>query len=402
MILVVGSTGVVGSDICRRLVAAGQPVRALVRTSSDPARVAAMQGLGIEIVTGDLTQPETLVPACQGIESVICSISGVANGLLAAARLSGVGRLVYISVSFAVDGGPITAAKRNDEQAIAASGLPFTILRPTYFMETWLSARMGFDYENSRALFYGPGDSPVSWVAAGDVARFAVLSLNHPAAQNAIFEIGGPQTLSQRDVTRIFEQTTGKPFEIQMLSEARLDAAISSAGGSELALACLKRSLARGDAIDMRDLLQTFPIDLVTVQDYAWRVLGDVADQRHTSEVLRQLRELTDFMVDAIGSGRRGFDYGIKEYVLMSNNELSRAFSEYIRRLGLGDEWERPGTTEEQDRLSAKIRTEALRAIAEQIHLPEMDRWVKAVLRSQDERISIYKNLAQQAELLNQ
>jgi uncharacterized protein YbjT (DUF2867 family) len=57
MILVVGATGLVGSDVCRRLAARGRPVRALVRATSDPAKVDALRALGVEVAHGDLHDP---------------------------------------------------------------------------------------------------------------------------------------------------------------------------------------------------------------------------------------------------------------------------------------------------------------------------------------------------------
>jgi uncharacterized protein YbjT (DUF2867 family) len=71
MILVVGSTGVLGSEIVRQLCEQNKPVRAFVRKSSDPEKVARLENLGAEIVEGDLTDKASLVAACQGTDTVI-------------------------------------------------------------------------------------------------------------------------------------------------------------------------------------------------------------------------------------------------------------------------------------------------------------------------------------------
>ena len=71
MILVVGSTGILGSDICRRLTSQGKVVRGLVRSTSNPERVAALKGWGVETVLGDLRDPASLARACQGVDTVI-------------------------------------------------------------------------------------------------------------------------------------------------------------------------------------------------------------------------------------------------------------------------------------------------------------------------------------------
>ncbi len=71
MILVVGSTGFLGSEICRRLASQGQKVRGLARATSNPERVAALQAWGVETVLGDLRDPASLARACQGVDTVI-------------------------------------------------------------------------------------------------------------------------------------------------------------------------------------------------------------------------------------------------------------------------------------------------------------------------------------------
>jgi len=71
MILVVGSTGLVGREVVHQLAAKGKPVRALVRTTTDPGKVAELRGSGAEIVVGDLRDRASLDMACKGAEAVI-------------------------------------------------------------------------------------------------------------------------------------------------------------------------------------------------------------------------------------------------------------------------------------------------------------------------------------------
>ena len=77
MILVVGATGMLGGEICRRLAAKGKPVRALVRVTSDPAKVEALQAPGVELVQGDLRDPASISAACQGARAVISTASSM-------------------------------------------------------------------------------------------------------------------------------------------------------------------------------------------------------------------------------------------------------------------------------------------------------------------------------------
>lgn len=75
MNLVVGATGLVGSEVCRQLQAHGHEVRALVRTTADPTKVQALQDAGVETVEGDLKDTASLSSACQGVTAVISTAS---------------------------------------------------------------------------------------------------------------------------------------------------------------------------------------------------------------------------------------------------------------------------------------------------------------------------------------
>src|SRR5688572_22979722 len=241
MILVAGATGYLGGEICRRLVATGQQVRGLVRVTSDPAAVARLRALGVETVEGDLRDRASLDAACRGVTGVISTATTTLSrqpgdsitvtdqdgqlALVEAARAAGVERFVYVSYSANFEGDDaLTVAKRSVERRLRESGLTYTILRPSVFMDIWLSPALGFDYANARATVYGSGESPISWIALGDVAEFAVRSVTDPVAANATIELGGPQALSPNDVVRIFEETAGRPFEVQRVPEDALRA----------------------------------------------------------------------------------------------------------------------------------------------------------------------------------
>ena len=77
MILVVGATGLVGSEICGQLAARGKQVRALVRATADPAKVDRLRALGAEITVGDLRDANSLQAACRGANAVITTTTGI-------------------------------------------------------------------------------------------------------------------------------------------------------------------------------------------------------------------------------------------------------------------------------------------------------------------------------------
>jgi uncharacterized protein YbjT (DUF2867 family) len=290
MILVAGSTGILGSEIVRQLREQDQPVRALVRKTSDPEKVERLKNLGAVIVEGDLTDRASLDAVCQGIETVMTTVTTTLSqtpgdtiprvdhvgqlNLVDAARMAGVSHYVYMSYSGNIDiDCPLTTAKRTVEQHVISSGMSYTILRPSYFMEIWLSSIVGFDYSNGRANLYGDGANLISWISVSDVARFAVLAVDSPAARNKILELGGPDKLSPNEVVKLFEQATGLTFQVEYVPVAALQSQKAAADDPlQQSFSALMLDYADGDPIDMRGTLKVFPVDLTSVRDYAARV----------------------------------------------------------------------------------------------------------------------------------
>src|SRR5262245_25289156 len=75
MNLIVGSTGLLGSEICRLAAAQGHPIKALVRETSNPERVAELKRLGAELVSGDLKNPASLRAACRHVTALVSTAS---------------------------------------------------------------------------------------------------------------------------------------------------------------------------------------------------------------------------------------------------------------------------------------------------------------------------------------
>ena len=292
MILVVGATGLLGTRVCERLRAEGRTVRALVRRTSNPERVNALRSLGCELATGDLKDPPQIQAACQGISALISTASSTLSrqagdsiesvdlrgqlALVNAARSAGVGRFVY--VSFRDDPTvqyPLTQAKRSVERAIA--DLDFTSIQASYFMEVWLSPAVGFDYIHGRARIYGSGLKSLSWVSYRDVAEFCIAPVLRSVAGRSVLEVGGPEPLSPLEVVKIFEAESGRRFELETISEAKLREQFDSANDPlEKSFAGLMLQYAQGDAIAMQGLLESIPVRLTSVREYARTVLESV------------------------------------------------------------------------------------------------------------------------------
>jgi uncharacterized protein YbjT (DUF2867 family) len=290
LILVVGSTGGLGSEICRRLTSQGKAVRGLVRVTSKPERVANLRAWGVETVLGDLKDPASLVQACKDVGTVITTANTTASmqpgdsipvtdqqgqlDLVKSARQAGVGRFILVSIPLNMEDCPFTTAKRIVEKAVMESGMDYTVLCPSIFMEDWLSPAMGFDYASAKATIYGDGHAGNQYISLGDVAQYILECLDNPAARNQVIEIGQSQTTSMLEAVRIFEKIAGKSFELEFVPEAALAAQReASTDPLQVSFATFMLNMAHGIRVDtaLADRLFSFP--LASVEDYARTVL---------------------------------------------------------------------------------------------------------------------------------
>src|SRR5687767_5974769 len=245
MILVAGATGFLGGEICHRLAARGEPVRGLVRVTSDRAALDRLRASGVETVVGDLRDRGSLDAACRGAHTVVSTVTTMRSrqpgdsieatdeagqlALVEAARDAGVAHFVFVSVSGHITDGPLAHAKRAVERRLRESGMTCTILRPTCFMEVWLGPALGFDAANRTATLYGSGEGRISFIALADVAEFATRAARDPGAAGATFELGGPDAVSPNEAVRIFEEVANAPFAVQHVPVEALRARAAAA-----------------------------------------------------------------------------------------------------------------------------------------------------------------------------
>jgi len=281
-VFITGGTGYMGTRLIKRLLKDGHPVTALVRKGSEHKLPA-----GATPIIGDYFDPATFyqyIP--EG--SVFVQLLGVAHpspkkaqqfrdidltsvrASVIAAKEAAVSHFVYVSFCSFAGQFPLQTAKRTVEKHLAESGLNYTILQPTYFMEVWLSPALGFDYLNAKATVYGEGNNRISWIAIKDVASFAVASLDNAAARNQSIELGGPGALSPLEVVNVFETSLGKKFDLQFVPTEGIKAQKEAAQDplSE-SFAALMLGVANGSEIDMKSAAGIFAVQLTSVKDYA-------------------------------------------------------------------------------------------------------------------------------------
>ncbi len=288
MFLVAGSTGNLGSEIVRLLRERGESVRGLVRATSGPEKVARLEKMGVETVVGDLKDRESLDNACRGVKTVISTISIIATAqpgdsfadtdaagtisLIDAAKAAGAEHFVFTSFdSERFPDTPLTEAKRNVEQHLKSSGINYTILKPSLFMEAWLGPMLFGDLVAGQVKIYGAGNGKVPYISAADVAQVAVHAATTPSARNQTFIFSGPEGVTQREVVKIFEEVVGKPLTVTEVPEQALEAQWSSAENPfEKTFAGLMLGVARLDE-PAKGADDRIPAPKTTVREFAQR-----------------------------------------------------------------------------------------------------------------------------------
>ena len=287
MILVAGATGTLGGLICQRLRDRGETVRALVRPSAGPEKVERLRALGVEIYQGDLREPASLDGATRDVDVVISTVSMIGTArpgdsfddtdnagtraLIDAAKRAAVGQFIYISFDHAqFEDSPMVRAKREVEQYLRDSGVPYTVLSPSIFMETWLGPRLGVDAAARTAKVFGSGEQPLNYVSVRDVAEYAVHCVGNGDVLNTALHIGGPESVSQRDAVRIIEDALGTPLQVTVIPEEALVAQWREATDPfARTFASLMLGVARGDRRPATALDRPADIPLRSVRDYA-------------------------------------------------------------------------------------------------------------------------------------
>ncbi len=275
-VLVVGATGRVGGAAVRHLLEAGFEVRALVRSAK---KVERLRSLGAEPVIGDVTRPDTLVPAVEGCSAVFSALSAATEreaeeveyrgnlNVLSAARGASVWRFVYNSAllvdhPLAQRVGTFREKARFEEALLGANDISATVLRPVMYMETLLLALRG-----SVAFVPGPQRRLVGWISASDVARAAVRAFEKDIYGR--YELAGPDTATFDEAYRRLSTARSKRITVlhPPLSAMRL------AGRFSLPLEELASMFtlfdAAGYSSDSPALRETFGVEALTIEGWA-------------------------------------------------------------------------------------------------------------------------------------
>ena len=207
-----GATGKVGREVVRQLSASGTSLRALVR---DPVRASHIRLPGVDVVVGDLGRPETLDAALAGVDRVFLVSPAdqdqveLQGNMVQACVRSGIAHIVKVSVA----GGPDAATQIGrwhwtTEKQIEASGLGFTMLRPSIYMQETLRFAPSVAQLGSFSLPCGSGEVPL--VDCRDVAAVAVAALTQSGHDRRVYDVTGPEALSFEAVAGAIGQAIGR------------------------------------------------------------------------------------------------------------------------------------------------------------------------------------------------
>ncbi|HKP98536.1 MAG TPA: NmrA/HSCARG family protein [Fibrobacteria bacterium] len=295
-ILVTGATGRQGGAAARHLLSQGFPVDAFTR-NPDKASAHLLARKGARIVTGDMDDRSSLERALKGADGVFAVQNFWEHGgegeiregrlLIDAAKEAGVKHFVYTSVASADKDTGLShfEGKRVIEAHLKASGLPYTILRPVFFMDNFDADRQ--EILQGRLRMPLPPDRKVQMIAADDIGAFAALAFTDPLAfLGKTLEIAGAE-LSPAQAAELFSE--GLEREVRF-EEAPLDPLRETAPEAWKTFSWLRD---KGYEVDVPALHRSYSF-LKTFGEWihatGWDKEGDGADNRPLSHAESPMR----------------------------------------------------------------------------------------------------------------
>jgi uncharacterized protein YbjT (DUF2867 family) len=289
VILLTGGTGFVGGHVVRALREADRPVRCLVRKRE---RAGELEGLGCELVEGDMTNAASLRRAVDGVDTVVHLVA-IRQGsdeqferimtqgtrdLISAAKEAGIARFVLMSAlgvsEQSKDLVPYYGAKWEMEQAVEGAGIPYVIFRPSFVFERdggILSTFSKLARLTPVTPIIGSGEQRIQPIWAGDVAAYFDKAIDLEAATNRMFELGGPDVVSWNEFWARLKSVRGirRPSVHVPVGLMKVNALITERLPGNIPLTRdLLKMLELGDNVVTNDeAVQTFQLPLLPLDE---------------------------------------------------------------------------------------------------------------------------------------
>ncbi len=295
-IFVTGATGFVGPKVVHALRAQDRDVRALVRR---PARAAQLANWGVDLATGDVTDPVSVREGLRGCTHVVHLVAIIqgrpqdfdrimtqgTRDLVQAAKEAGVRRFVLMSAlgtsEETKDLVPYFRAKWDMERTVEASGIEHVTFRPSFVF-----GREGGILPTFARLarltpitpITGPGTQRIQPIWVDDVAEFFVRAVDEPAVANRTWELGGPDAVSWNEFWERLKSALGvrRPSIHMPMALMRLNARVTERlpGDIPLTRDLLKMLEAGDNTTDVRPAVEAFGIALAPLDEQLRRGTG--------------------------------------------------------------------------------------------------------------------------------
>ena len=268
-----------------------EPTKSAQAVSTPPSSHLVLQGLatsaeslidaGAQPAHGDLRDRASLDAAVEGVKTVISTANSAMRGgadnpqnvdlegnrnLIEAARDASVEQFIFVSLLGADPNhpAPFVQAKAQSEASLRASGMEYTILAPTAFMEVWPAMVVGMPALQGRpVILVGEGRRRHSFISNRDVAAFAVAAVDHSAARNQYLAIGGPEPHSWRDVVATYERVLGRSIPVEFV------AAGEPVPGLPDPMPTLLADMETYDSlVEMDEIVETFGVPLTPLETF--------------------------------------------------------------------------------------------------------------------------------------
>lgn len=235
IIALTGATGQLGRLVIDRLLADIDPGR-LVATARTPAKAAALRARGVQVRIADYSTADSLLPAFAGVERLLLISSNEVGqrtaqhrNVIAAAKHQGVKLLVYTSILHA-DTSPLNLAEehRQTEAILTSSGVPFVILRNSWYTENYTAA-IPAALANG-AVYGSAGQGRISAATRADFAAAAAAVLTGSGHAGKTYELAGDESFTLADLAAEVSRQTGRNIPYRDLPEADYRAALIHAG----------------------------------------------------------------------------------------------------------------------------------------------------------------------------
>jgi uncharacterized protein YbjT (DUF2867 family) len=235
-ILITGATGNVGSAVLDILSSTDANLRALVH---DEPKAQSLRDRGVEAILGDFLEPESLAPALEGVGTVLLitpihpeQVRQAANVIEAARDSDNDPRIVRLSVAQASHEAPTKNSRQHAqiEEELISSGLPYTLLRPTTFMQNTLATARTV---SSEGRIYQPfKDGKLGMIDARDIGEVAAKVLTEKGHAGKTYTLTGPTAISFYDIAEMLSEVLRKkvnyvPISLEKAKEAMLGMGLS-------------------------------------------------------------------------------------------------------------------------------------------------------------------------------